>query len=416
MQVVRGKAMSTQSSLARNGLSRRTLAYCHDSVGLGHFHRTLAICERVSKTDPSCSFLLATGTPYAPIFELPQGVDYVKLPALAKTGSQSYRAKFLNTSVERVLRCREALLLSTAQSFEPAVFLVDKAPSGVCGELRPTLRWLRENRPQTRIIFGMRDIEDDPQTTIAQWNTNGAIEALDECYDEIWVYGMRSVFDVAEAYELPDFIRDKMCFVGYVVQDPCRHELGPTAPTGNVLVTVGGGTDGEFVLKTFLAEAAQRIGAGGDRSTIVGGPDLPRPVARALRGLSEQIPSAEWLDYVSCMNCQIRKADVVVSMGGYNSLCEVVSNRKPAVVIPRTSPRLEQTMRARLWSRRAELKIISPEELTPPALADQVINMLGRRADNPAPDLDFGGLDRVSERFCEFWNGETDRAASVRMH
>ena len=201
------------------GRANRILAYCHDGVGLGHFHRTLAISERVRKTIPSSTFLLATGTPYVPIFELPQGVDYIKLPAIAKTGSQSYRGKYLNTPIEQILRCREAILLSTAQTYDPQVLLVDKAPAGVCGELLPTLRWLRKHRPQTRIIFGMRDIEDDPERTIAQWSAGGAVAALDECYDEIWVYGMRNVFDSIEAYRLPASVRDKMHFVGYVVQD-----------------------------------------------------------------------------------------------------------------------------------------------------------------------------------------------------
>ncbi len=212
----------------------RTMAYCHDGVGLGHFHRTLAISERVRKTIPSSTFLLATGTPYVPIFELPQGVDYIKLPAIAKTGSQSYRSKYLNTPIEDILRCREAILLSTAQTYDPQVLLVDKAPAGVCGELLPTLRWLRKHRPQTRIIFGMRDIEDDPDTTIAQWSASGAIAALDECFDEIWVYGMRNVFDSIEAYCLPASIQDKMHFVGYVVQDPCHHELSASAPVGPI--------------------------------------------------------------------------------------------------------------------------------------------------------------------------------------
>ena len=39
------------------------------------------------------------------------------------------------------------------------------------------------------------------------------------------------------------------------------------------------------------------------------------------------------------MNCLIREADMIVSMGGYNTLCEVVSNGKPAVVIPPKGPK-----------------------------------------------------------------------------
>ena len=398
-----------------NHKSKRTMAYCHDSVGLGHFHRTLAISERICGTDPASTFLLATGTPYVPIFDLPEGVDYVKLPALAKTSGASYRGKYLNVSIERILRCREAILLSTAQTFEPEVLLVDKAPSGVCGELLPTLRWLRENLPKTRIVFGMRDIEDDPETTIAQWSANGAISALDQYYDEIWVYGMKNVFDVADAYRLPGSIHDKMRFVGYVVQDPCRHDMSRSKGRNRVLVTVGGGTDGEFVLKTFLAEAAGRLAKNGTHATIIGGPDLPARAASALKRDAMRIPTVEWLDFVSCLPCHIRQADAIVSMGGYNTLCEVVSNGVPAVVIPRTTPRVEQAIRARLWSRRADLDVICPEQLTPTSLADHLMAKLEQGRRDAEPDLDFKGLDRVSERFRSFWNGEASRETPVSV-
>jgi len=37
----------------------------------------------------------------------------------------------------------------------------------------------------------------------------------------------------------------------------------------------------------------------------------------------------------------------VVAMGGYNTFCEILSFDKPAVIIPRTVPRLEQYIRAK---------------------------------------------------------------------
>ncbi|MFQ5468437.1 MAG: hypothetical protein ACE5DS_09930, partial [Kiloniellaceae bacterium] len=45
----------------------------------------------------------------------------------------------------------------------------------------------------------------------------------------------------------------------------------------------------------------------------------------------------------------------VVCMGGYNTFCEVLSFDKPALVIPRTTPRLEQHIRA---SRAQELGLV----------------------------------------------------------
>jgi predicted glycosyltransferase len=48
-------------------------------------------------------------------------------------------------------------------------------------------------------------------------------------------------------------------------------------------------------------------------------------------------------------------------MGGYNTFCEILSFDKPALIIPRTAPRLEQHIRA---ARAAELGLVAmlPEE------------------------------------------------------
>jgi predicted glycosyltransferase len=36
----------------------------------------------------------------------------------------------------------------------------------------------------------------------------------------------------------------------------------------------------------------------------------------------------------------------IVAMGGYNTFCEILSFDKPALIVPRTEPRLEQYIRA----------------------------------------------------------------------
>jgi predicted glycosyltransferase len=39
-------------------------------------------------------------------------------------------------------------------------------------------------------------------------------------------------------------------------------------------------------------------------------------------------------------------ASGIVAMGGYNTFCEILSFDKPALIVPRTEPRLEQYIRA----------------------------------------------------------------------
>lgn len=393
---------------------RRVMAYCHDSVGIGHLRRTLTICEHLGRVFPRTSFLLATGTPYFPMFKPAAAVDYIKLPALAKRGDGTYCPKFLEIPAERLLRCRESLLRLVADQFEPDMLLVDKAPLGVCRELVPTLRWLRRERPEVRTVFGMRDIEDTPKATKQQWGSNGTSALIEQCYDEVWVYGMRDVFDVGAKYGLSRRIRQKLRYMGYIRRSPCRHALR-AGQARELLVTVGGGTDGEDVIEAFLAEAARRVAGVGVRSTIVGGPDLPIKARRRLSAAASKLEGVEWLDYTECLSCRIRRSEAVVAMGGYNTLCEVVAHRKPAVVVPRTHPRLEQTIRAVLWQKRGAIRTLPRKSLTPRALADQVIDMLACHPAQTVPLLDFRGLDRIADRCRALWFKDTSHAVAVRV-
>lgn len=398
----------------RGSQSRRVFAYCHDSVGLGHLNRTLAICERIGELDASASFLLATGTPYVPLFRPAPGIDYIKLPALKKVDNQTYNGKYLSLPSEQLLRCREAVLLNTVKHLDPDLVLIDKAPLGVCGELVPTLRWLKENRPRTRVVFGMRDIEDEREATIAQWGRADVPRMLEVYFDEIWVYGTRSVFDVVEQYQLSPAIQRKLHFMGYIARDRCQHSNGAAAQPESVLVTVGGGTDGESLLDHYLREAAPRLSSMGLRSTLVGGPDLPQDVAKRLEAVASAIAGVEWIEFDACMSCRIRDARLVVSMGGYNTLCQIARYCKPALIVPRTKPRAEQSIRARLWSDRGAVEVLDPADLTATSLSDTVAGMLSG-ASATTPDLDLNGLDRVSERFKMLWEPEDRHAAAVRL-
>ncbi|TWT40449.1 MurG-like transferase [Phycisphaerae bacterium RAS1] len=393
---------------------KRVLAYCHDSVGIGHLRRTLAICERVGRVFPECSFLIATGTPYVPMFNLKAKIDTLKLPALSKEGD-GYCSKFLGMSLQRMIQFRQSLLLQATKDLAPDVLLVDKAPLGVCRELLPTLNWLHENRPDVPIVFGMRDVEDDPESTIAQWTHDGVQSALDACFHEIWVYGMQGVFDVVREYRLPGGIAEKTHYAGYVRRDPCDHAPRPRIAGKQVLVTVGGGTDGERLLSTYLEQTAAAVARLGATSTVVGGPDLPPPVAAKLREKAAHIPATHWLDFEPCMGCRIKQSDLIVSMGGYNTMCEVASVRKPMLVIPRVKPRLEQLMRARLWERLGAARCLPPDELTPQVLTQRVMQMLAAEDGPMRHELDMAALEFVEQRFSQFFAEEPSRATAVRV-
>jgi predicted glycosyltransferase len=203
--------------------------------------------------------------------------------------------------------------------------------------------------------------------------------------------------------------------MGYVRGAPCNHPQRSDRSAREVLVTVGGGTDGEHMIGTYLAEAARRVGRLGVRSTIVAGPDLPQPAGARLREIAAQCEHTEWVDFEQCMSCRIRHAELVVSMGGYNTLCEIAAHGKPALAIPRTHPRLEQAIRAKLWETRNAVRVLPRAALTPHRLADRVLEMLTDGPKTSTPQLDFQGLERIVRRFRLLWSEEARRATAVHL-
>ena len=110
---------------------------------------------------------------------------------------------------------------------------------------------------------------------------------------------------------------------------------------------------------------------------------------RDLLALAEATPSVRFADFVSDLPSYTAAADVVVSMGGYNSVTEILSFGRPAVLVPRVTPRKEQLIRANLLGRRGFVRVLHPEALAPERLLGEVLALLSAPPQaRPAVDLD----------------------------
>jgi len=59
-----------------------------------------------------------------------------------------------------------------------------------------------------------------------------------------------------------------------------------------------------------------------------------------------RLPRVEAITFDAHLETLMQRATAVVSMGGYNTYCEILSLDKRALLVPRTEPRLEQYIRA----------------------------------------------------------------------
>jgi predicted glycosyltransferase len=393
--------MEAGSTMANS--STRVLFYSHDTFGLGHIRRTLAISGAVSQELRDAAVLVATGSSWVPSLRLPPAVDYVKLPCVTKVGDNHYEAKTLAVEFDTIRSVRESILFATTTSFAPHWVFVDNVPLGMKGEMVHTLRYVREKCRDTRVILTLRDVLDEPERIVRDWTSASVYEAIDHFYDRVMVYGSRNIFDVAREYGFPDTIAHKVAYAGYIRStasaDTVRQLRRRYAPKGErlVLVTVGGGGDGYLVVDTYLRglAALDRVPT---RTLVVLGPEMPEHACRQLQARSTDDPRVTLVDFSPDLASYVAAADAVVSMGGYNTICEILSFRKPSVIVPRVEPRLEQWIRCQRLAALGLVTILHPSAVTPERLMSEVERLL-TPATRPHPDmpLNLNGLNAVAE-------------------
>jgi predicted glycosyltransferase len=381
---------------------RRILLYSHDGTGLGHLRITLGVAGAYGRLRPSDSLLLLTGSLQAGAFALPANLDFVKLPAMPKRdlyGSLPPTEGFTG-SHNSTIRFRAAVALATFQGFDPHLVVVDHAPGGLFRELATTFDWMRGRGRRPRFALLMRDITFGPEQTRDIWTNEGAYPLLDEWYDRILVYGDRQVFDPIVAYDMSPAAAAKTRFCGYLAPAPPRRDSGSLRAAlgaGSVpliVVSAGGGHDGAPVLRAYLAGLHGRRGEP-VFSYVVTGPLLADPERTELVALARDLPDLCMVDFDPDFAAAVAAADVVVGMGGYNSLAEAVYFGKRPVVVPRLPGPQEQMLRAEGLGRLSLATIVRPEELTPSTLWAAIDDELRRGPPAFCP-LSFDGLERIA--------------------
>ncbi|MFQ5598092.1 MAG: glycosyltransferase family protein [Nitrospiria bacterium] len=346
---------------------------------------------------PNAKQLLLTGSTQSHSYEIPDRLDYIKLPSITKSPDGVYSAGSLEVPFDTINSIRENMIFETVKYYKADLFLIDKAPAGIHGELMRSLQYLKSNHPKTKLVFGMRDIEDDPQVTRKTWEQNGVYSLLEEVYDTIFLYGSRTVYDPVQEYGLSENMGKKIISCGYIGRD-----LRSVRPVQNirdslkmktdklVVVTAGGGGDGFEMIDAYLEmlETAEKRSLSKFDSFVVTGPMMSEENKNRLKRHQVGGIPLTLIDFTPEMISYLNAADLVISMGGYNSFCEILSLHKRAIIIPRIVPRVEQLIRANRFSALGLIRMIHPDELAPERLLEEITTEIGRR--NPVRPEDAG--------------------------
>jgi predicted glycosyltransferase len=342
----------------------RLLMYSHDTYGLGHLRRCRTIAHSLVDFFEDLSVLIVSGSPIIGSFDFHPRVDFVRIPGAVKLDSGKYASLNPAISIDDQLSMRACLLQQSAKVYEPDIFLIDKEPLGLRGEAKDTLEMLKGMG--TRLVLGLRDVMDDPKKLTQEWDRKNVIPALENLYDDIWVYGLSEMYDPLEGVGVSNTIRDKMLYTGYLYRSVSQNivsssTLGNSQDAPYFLVTTGGGGDGvqliDWVLRAYEHDPTIPYPA-----RLVLGPFMNINHQQTLMDRVNRLENVSAVTFDANIEALLENAVGVVSMGGYNTFCELLSFNNRGLIVPRTVPRMEQYIRASRAEQLGLSKMLMPED------------------------------------------------------
>ncbi|MBD2205859.1 glycosyltransferase [Calothrix sp. FACHB-1219] len=376
----------------------RIALYSHDTMGLGHKRRNFLIAQTLGCSHLDIDVLMISGIQDASNVPTPPGVDCLTLPALHKNIDGQYQARRLDLSLQEIITLRSQVILTTIKAFQPDIFIVDNVPRGAVGELDPTLAYLR-TQGKTHCILGLRDILDEPACVRRDWKRAGNEEVIQTYYDRVWVYGDRAIYDLAQEYKFQPKTLAKIRYTGYLDQrsrlkfmdiEGVQAFKSLNLPLERIaLCLAGGGQDGALLAETFAHAELPR----GMNGIILTGPFMPREFRQKLQNYAAKRDNLRVLEYLTEPTLLLNRAERVISMGGYNTTCELLSFQKRSLIVPRIKPRKEQLIRTERLQELGLIDMLHPQHLTSQALTDWLMS----ESEPPQTRnlVDLNGLTRI---------------------
>jgi predicted glycosyltransferase len=193
----------------------------------------------------------------------------------------------------------------------------------------------------------LRDVLDEPKALAAEWERKRASNAVEQLYDAVMIYGLKSIYAPLQGLGLSAEVDAKTTYTGYLKRS--RPATRPTHEVSDlqnrVLITAGGGGDGETLINWILS-TYEAHGPNLPPALVVPGPFMAAEARHQFEQRIARQPQLRTFTFEPRMEHLMAGCKAVVAMGGYNTFCEILSFDKRAILVPRSVPRCEQTIRA----------------------------------------------------------------------
>ena len=219
-------------------------------------------------------------------------------------------------------------------------------------------------------------------------NERRMVDSVRKHIHTVFVRGDPEVVRLDETFSLAHEIEDRLCYTGYI-SPPLLHDRPPRLP--QVLVSQGGGNVGRELLLAAIGAAALMPALS---FLLAAGSRTPAAEIEALRACVRS-PNVQIVPFLQDFQRQLMASAVSISMGGDNTLLDVLTARTPALAYPYQG-NSEQGFRIRKFAQQGLLHELGPEDLVPERLRDKI--ELALRTPYPTRTIATGGARVTSDR------------------
>lgn len=370
--------------------------YWHNGRSLGHTAEMAKITKSLVGSFPN-TYLAGISGAFKGLDMLPSKVDMFKLPSFSNydrkagwdyTGNQGL-------SVETLFELRKKLIYDYLEVYMPDIFMVNHIPNGLYNELIPTLSLPKKDLR----ILTLRGILFDKEKTEKEYFTGDSAKLIEKYYDNIFVHIDPDIFALEDNYDIPNSIKEKICYVGYLSphftlnKTESRNELGIPQDKKIIVASMAGGQGALNIWKKII-EALNTNKEYFDKCYLITGPYLEYESKKILHEIQNVNPKLCVLEYVPNMQTWMTAADLFIGAAGSSMLGEIISTSCNAIVIPRQVREIEQYTHSCELFKRGILRMSSLEDTLNGKLNYLIYDALKEPLDSSRHNININGLEK----------------------
>jgi predicted glycosyltransferase len=362
------------------------LIHVQHLLGIGHLQRARRIGEALARRGTVVT-LVSGGSP-VPALEGPRGLQFVQLPSIRALDSRFELVDGDGRPVDEAMRtARRRAVLDAFSATRPDVVIIEGFPFARRAfrfELDPLIAAARQ--AGARLACSVRDIINPRDNPVRQREILDRVRAD---FDLVLVHGDPSLVPFDASFPPAAEISDRLRYTGYVAENEPELDPDETDGLGEVLVSGGGGPAAHALLQTALG--ARSLGCLAERPwRLLAGAGLPEADFAALRDAGP--PGVVVERFRRDFPTLLRRSYLSVSQAGYNTVLDILTARKRAVLVPFAAEReREQLIRAERIAALGAAEILRETDLSPDRLAAAIERAAHRTP--AALDLDMSGAE-----------------------